>query len=94
MGASLFWIDPTHVRPLLPETLELFLVAGGFSIERTELLHPFPAEQLFSSLVGDAEVADPATTAVLDRLGRRLDELVHGSRDVAVWARNPATEQH
>ncbi len=30
VGAALFWQDPTHQRPLLPETLEVFLRAAGF----------------------------------------------------------------
>lgn len=79
VGAALFWIDPTHRRPLMPETLELFLEGAGFEVERRETLHPFPAEQLF-----DAH-ATPETEAI----ARRLDELVNGPRDFAVWARKP-----
>ncbi|MEE4274146.1 MAG: methyltransferase domain-containing protein [Thermoanaerobaculales bacterium] len=74
VGAALFWIDPTHRRPLMPETLRLFLTGGGFDVAKTELLHPFPAEQLFTGNIAD------------DTLARRLDDLVNGPRDFAVWA--------
>jgi SAM-dependent methyltransferase len=45
VGASLFWLDPSHVRPLPPETLELLVTAGGLEIVTRELLHPFPEER-------------------------------------------------
>lgn len=82
VGAALFWLDPTHRRPLMPETLELYLRTGGFAVDRTEMLHPFPAEQLFA---GDPDVDD-------DTLARRLDELINGPRDFAVWATKPEHE--
>ena len=77
VGAAMFWIDPTHRRPLMPETLRLFLKTSGFEVEKTELLHPFPEEQLFAGRVADEELA------------RRLDELINGPRDFTVWARKP-----
>jgi len=93
VGASLYWIDPTHRRPLMPETLELYLKSCGLKVDRRELLHPFPAGQLFA----EAGLEDPpgdgpevaAVAAGLDRLARRLDELVNGPRDFAVWASKP-----
>jgi O-antigen chain-terminating methyltransferase len=93
VGASLYWVDPTHRRPLMPETLELYLKTGGFEVDRRELLHPFPADQLFTDnadevvLVEDEALA--ALAARIDRLHRRLDELVNGPRDFVVWARRP-----
>jgi O-antigen chain-terminating methyltransferase len=93
VGASLYWVDPTHRRPLMPETLELYLKTCGFEVDRRELLHPFPAEQLFADVAAenppndDPDVA--AVAAGLDRLARRLDDLVNGPRDFAVWARKP-----
>jgi SAM-dependent methyltransferase len=93
VGASLYWVDPTHRRPLMPETLELYLKTCGFEVDRRELLHPFPAEQLFADVAAenppndDPDVA--AIAAGLDRLARRLDDLVNGPRDFAVWARKP-----
>ncbi len=95
VGASLFWLDPTHARPLLPETLELFLRAGGFEIVRSEELHPFPDDQLFSGPGARVDVASGAGPADLaarvDRLGARLDGILNRPRDFAVWAVRPAT---
>ncbi len=92
VGAALFWIDPTHNRPLMPETLELYLATSGFDVERREPLHPFPDDQLFTTdgpveSKGDDELA--VLGARLNQLCRRLDELVNGARDVALWARKP-----
>lgn len=84
VGASLFWLDPTHRRPLPPETLELLLRTSGFEIVRREFLHPFPAEQL---LVHVAEAAGAGPE--LMKVAVRLDELLNAPRDVVVWARRP-----
>ena len=98
VGASLYWVDPTHRRPLMPETLELYLKTGGFEVDRRELLHPFPADQLFTDnadevvLVEDEALA--ALAARIDRLHRRLDELVNGPRDFVVWARKPESDSN
>lgn len=93
VGASLYWIDPTHRRPLMPETLELYLKTCGLEVDRRELLHPFPAEQLFADAVFEDPPGDEpevaAVAAGLCRLARRLDDLVNGPRDFAVWAGKP-----
>jgi O-antigen chain-terminating methyltransferase len=93
VGATLFWQDPTHLRPLLPETLELLLRASGFEVVRRESLHPFPDEQLFvddhggTGAVTDADLTELAER--IDRLRSRLDEVINGPRDFAVWATKP-----
>ncbi len=93
VGASLFWQDPTHQRPLLPETLELMLRAAGFVFDRRELLHPFPPDQLLADdQGGTGAVTDPEISMLaerVDRLRDRLDEILHGPRDFAVWAVKP-----
>ena len=93
VGASLFWQDPTHQRPLLPETLELMLRAAGFVFDRRELLHPFPSDQLLADDEGGTgAVTDPEISMLaerVDRLRDRLDEILHGPRDFAVWATKP-----
>ena len=93
VGASLFWQDPTHQRPLLPETLELMLRAAGFVLDRRELLHPFPSDQLLADDEGGTgAVTDPEISMLaerVDRLRDRLDEILHGPRDFAVWATKP-----
>ena len=93
VGASLYWQDPTHQRPLLPETLELMLRAAGFEVDRRELLHPFPADQLLADDEGGTGAGtDPAISILaerVDRLRDRLDEILNGPRDFAVWAVKP-----
>jgi len=93
VGASLYWQDPTHQRPLLPETLELMLRAAGFVLDRRELLHPFPPDQLLADDEGGTgAVTDPEISMLaerVDRLRDRLDEILHGPRDFAVWAVKP-----
>ncbi len=90
VGATLFWQDPTHQRPLLPETLEVFLRAAGFEVTRRETLHPFPADQMLTDDEGGtAAVTDADLTTLaerVDRLRSRLDELLNAPRDFAVWA--------
>lgn len=84
VGASLFWQDPTHVRPLLPETLSLFLKASGFAVRDLRYLHPFPEEQHLRSVEGSSAGAN--VDARIDRLEARLDQLLHGPRDFRVVA--------
>jgi len=90
VGGSLFWQDPSHLRPLLPETLELFLRAAGFTLSRREFLNPFPKDQLFEDSEGGTQAMASSEMAMLaervDRLRRRLDEVLNGPRDFAVWA--------
>jgi len=97
VGASLYWIDPTHQRPLLPETLELFLIASGLEPVRREWLHPFPAEQQLLPADRPARPeASPEVTALaadLDRALARLDQLLNGPRDFAIVARAPAAAE-
>jgi SAM-dependent methyltransferase len=95
VGAALYWADPTHRRPLLPETLELYAKTAGLEVDRCEFLHPFPDDQLFA---GAAEARSSATDrplsdveARIERLSRRLDELINGPRDFVLWARKPNT---
>jgi SAM-dependent methyltransferase len=93
VGASLYWQDPTHQRPLLPETVELMLRAAGFELDRRELLHPFPPDQMLADDEGGTgAVTDPEISMLaerVDRLRDRLDEILHGPRDFAVWAVKP-----
>jgi len=86
VGAALFWLDPTHVRPLLPETLALFLKASGFVVEETEYLHPFPRSQSLRAPEEEGEDAG-AIGARLARLEERLEAILNGFRDFTMVAR-------
>jgi SAM-dependent methyltransferase/archaellum component FlaC len=98
VGATLFWQDPTHSRPLLPETLELFIRAAGLTPTRRKLLHPFPDDQLLADDEGGTQaLTDPDITTLaerVDRLRSRLDEILNGPRDFAVWAENTEADTH
>jgi O-antigen chain-terminating methyltransferase len=93
VGASLYWLDPTHQHPLMPEVLEVWLRASGFSDTHLELLHPFPEEQRFTT--ADGAVPEPGgpdvaeVHAQLERLRARLDELINGPRDFVITAHRP-----
>ncbi len=99
VGAAEYWIDPTHRRPLPPETLRLFLTASGLKVDRVEFLHPFPADQRLCSdaavtaAVTAADGAVPDEAAILsgrlDDLSRRLDDLLNGPRDFVITASKP-----
>ncbi len=94
VGASLYWLDPTHQRPLMPETLELFLTASGLEVSRRGWLHPFPAEQqLLPADRPPRPEASPEVEALaleLDRALARLDELLNGPRDFVIVACSPS----
>jgi len=91
-------VEIRHSRPLLPETLELFLRAAGLTPMRRELFHPFPDDQLLVDDEGGTQaLTDPDMTTLaerVDRLRSRLDEILNGPRDYAVWAENPETNTH
>ncbi len=96
--ASLFWLDPTHRRPLHADTLKLMLVASGFAVEAVDRLHPFPPEEQLAALLADdaAPADDPSSAELARRLARvvaRLDDLMNGPRDFAIRATTavPAT---
>lgn len=85
-GAINFPCDPTHLRPVYPETLGFMLERAGFEDVVVEYLAPVP----------DSHRAMPATDVPSGMEGaigqvneaiRRLDALVFGDRDYAVIAR-------
>jgi hypothetical protein len=69
------------------------LRAAGFVFDRRELLHPIPSDQLLADDEGGTgAVTDPEISMLaerVDRLRDRLDEILHGPRDFAVWAVKP-----
>lgn len=84
-GARNFWLDPTHRRPVHPESLELLYELAGFAtIERLEL-RPFPEAERLPEL--DLTGLPDDLHALADRINRlrdRLDELLFGAQDFAV----------
>jgi len=90
-GLASYFVDPTHERPLHPETLTFLLELAGFGDLRVHLLDPVPAEGRLS------EVAAPQERSEADRWTRVmrnfavLDATVFGHRSYAVVA-TPAPE--
>lgn len=95
VGAALYWADPTHRRPLLPETLALYVKTAGLEVDGCEFLHPFPDDQLFShDGGGTTSDEDPDLAALQERfenLSQRLDDLINGPRDFVLRARRTNT---
>ena len=90
MSARQFWIDPTHLRPVHPEWLEITFREAGFdSVERLDL-HPFAdAERLpeieLDGLEGEARVLADR----VNRLRDGLDDLLFGARDYGLVGTKP-----
>ena len=74
-AASDFYRDPTHTRPVHPDTLVHFLREAGFVSADVRFLHPFDDERARDG--GDEE--------------NEIKDLLFGARDCAVIARTPAT---
>lgn len=91
VAARRFWLDPTHRRPVHPETLELLVRLAGFEpVERLEL-RPFAAAERLPEI--DLAAVPEGQHALADRVNRLrdvLDDLLFGFQDYAVVARKPA----
>lgn len=74
VGAQTFWIDPTHLHPILSQTLRFFVEASGFCQVEILNLTPYPDAQ---RLAEDSGVA------------RWLNEYFYGPRDYSVIGRRP-----
>jgi SAM-dependent methyltransferase len=59
VGASSFWLDPTHVRPLHP--LLVSFIAEHVGFKRVELVYPFQSQEAGSSSNTSPDVAVLAT---------------------------------
>ncbi|NLA36885.1 MAG: methyltransferase domain-containing protein [Actinobacteria bacterium] len=77
VGATTFWLDPTHLRPVPYQLLEFQISEAGFDEVETQRLHP-----------SDDAVAIPADADPLAvELAGVLNRLVSGPMDYAVIGR-------
>jgi O-antigen chain-terminating methyltransferase len=83
VGASSFYIDPTHVRPVHPDWLAFLVAHHGFVGVETRFLHPTAEYEEY--LAGSPS---DATTPVDSLLGG-LRFALYGPQDYAVVARKP-----
>ncbi len=91
VAARSFWLDPTHQRPVHPETLRLFYELAGFDpVEHLEL-RPFPAAERLPEI--DLEALPAGQRELADRVNRlrdQLDDLLFGCQDYALVGVRPA----
>lgn len=91
VAARNFWLDPTHRRPVHPESLRLSFELAGFDpVERLEL-SPFPEAEHLPE-IDLAAVPEPQRELAdrVNRLRDRLDDLLFGPQDYALIGRKPA----
>ncbi len=90
VGASRFWIDPTHKRPVHPESLKTMLELSGFDpVERIDL-QPFEDQDRLPEISTDD--IEPELLPLVQRINRlrdRLDDLLFGFQDYALVAYKP-----
>lgn len=90
MAARNFWIDPTHLRPIHPASLEHAFRAAGFEPVHRIDLHPFPDAERLPEIPLDAVAADQRELADrINRLRDLLDDLLFGYRDYGMVGVKP-----
>jgi len=90
VAARNFWLDPTHVRPVHPESLKLMYELAGFDpVERLDL-RPFPEKDRLPEIDLARLAADQRPLAdQVNRLRDRIDELLFGYQDFGMVGRKP-----
>ena len=90
VAARSFWLDPTHVRPVHPESLKLMYELAGFDpVERLDL-RPYPDSERLPEI--DFAQLPEEQRVLADRVNRlrdRLDELLFGYQDFGMVGRRP-----
>jgi SAM-dependent methyltransferase len=81
-GSINFHRDPTHLRPVHPDTLAFICESNGFSAVEIRRLSPFPEAERLPLRGEDDPLADH-----LDGVVGRLNDLLYGFQDYAVVAR-------
>jgi len=87
VAARLFWIDPTHRRPVHPETLQLACRLAGFDPVEFLPLRPFPAARRLPEIdLATLPAEHRALAHDIHLLRDHLDDLLYGEQDYAVLA--------
>jgi SAM-dependent methyltransferase len=90
VAARNFWLDPTHQRPVHPESLKLLYDLAGFEpIERLDL-RPFPDSERLPEI--DLAPLPDDQRVLADRVNRlrdRIDELLFGFQDYGMVGTKP-----
>ena len=86
-GASRFWLDPTHRRPVHPQRLASAARAAGFETVEIRRCSPFPLDESLPELPVDGLEGDRRELAdAVNRLRDRLDDVLYGDQDYALIA--------
>jgi SAM-dependent methyltransferase len=93
VAARNFWLDPTHARPVHPESLRLSYELAGFDpVERLDL-RPFPAAERLPEIdLSRLPAEQRALADAVNRLRDQLDELLYGCQDFGLIGVKPAAE--
>jgi SAM-dependent methyltransferase len=90
VAARNFWLDPTHIRPVHPDSLKLMYELAGFDpVERLDL-RPFPAPERLPEI--DLAKLPEEQRQLADKVNRlrdRIDELLFGYQDFGMVGQKP-----
>ncbi|HYO16104.1 MAG TPA: methyltransferase domain-containing protein [Thermoanaerobaculia bacterium] len=90
VAARNFWLDPTHVRPVHPESLRLMYELAGFDpVERLDLRPFSDADRLPEIDLAELPPEQHPLADKVNRLRDRLDELLFGFQDFGMVGRKP-----
>ncbi len=91
VAARNFWLDPTHLRPVHPESLKLTFEQAGFDpVERIDL-RPFPDAARLPEIRTETANAELRTLVFeVNAMRDRIDELLFGCQDYALVGTKPA----
>lgn len=90
VAARNFWLDPTHRRPIHPESLKLSYRLAGFDPVEQLDLRLFPIEQRLPEVaLASLPEAQRRLADDINRLRDRLDDLLFGYQDYAVIGEKP-----
>jgi len=90
VAARNFWLDPTHLRPVHPATLELGLQLAGFDPVQRIDLQPFAEEDRLPQIdAGSVSEELRPLTLELNRLRDELDRLLFGFQDYGMVGIKP-----
>ncbi|HXH11561.1 MAG TPA: methyltransferase domain-containing protein [Alphaproteobacteria bacterium] len=83
--ARSFYMDPSHIRPIHPETMKFVLESAGFEDLQLRFSAPVEAVMRIPPLAGSG--ADGLTLEEFNKGIERLNELLYGCQDYAVIGR-------